>query len=95
MIVWGYLMWIKRRPTRTANGTRARAGRPPARGVLDAVPLWIIPIGAVVTFLVGFFAPLLGISLLVFLAVDAVIGHRHTRTAAADAQPTGMDHRAE
>ena len=95
MIVWGYLMWIKRRPTRTANGTRARAGRPPARGVLDAVPLWIIPIGAVVTFLVGFFAPLLGISLLVFLAVDAVIGHRHTRTAAAEAHTAGMDGRAE
>ncbi|BBE21343.1 hypothetical protein MN0502_02260 [Arthrobacter sp. MN05-02] len=95
IIVWGYLMWIKRRPTRTTDGTRARAGRPPARGVLDAVPLWIIPIGAVVTFLVGFFAPLLGISLLVFLAVDALIGHRQTRTAAAEAHTTGMDTRAE
>jgi uncharacterized iron-regulated membrane protein len=83
MIVWGYLMWIKRRPTRTTNGTRARAGRPPARGVLNSVPLWIIPIGAVVTFLVGFFAPLLGISLFAFLAVDAVLGHRHTRRATA------------
>jgi uncharacterized iron-regulated membrane protein len=82
MIVWGYMMWIKRRPThtaRTTNGPRARAGRPPARGVLDAVPLCIIPIGAVLTFLIGFFAPLLGISLLGFLIVDAIIGHPQKR----------------
>ncbi|KQO02156.1 hypothetical protein ASF21_16155 [Arthrobacter sp. Leaf234] len=87
MIVWGYLMWIRRRPTRantrttagTGAGTTAYVGRPPRRGVLDAVPLWIIAVGTVIVFLVGFFAPLLGISLLAFLAVDALIGHRQRK----------------
>lgn len=84
IIVWGYLMWFKRRPTRTTDGRQARVGRPPTRGVLDAVPLWIIAIGAVITFLVGFFAPLLGISLLAFLAIDAILGHRQQKLTHQD-----------
>ncbi len=84
MIVWGYLMWIKRRPTRTVEGKQASAGRPPARGVVDAVPLWIIPIGAVLIFIIGFFAPLLGISLLAFLIIDAIVGHRQQKLTRQD-----------
>lgn len=54
--------------------------RPLARGVLDVIRLWVIALGVVVIFVIGFFAPLLGISLLAFLAVDALIGYQqHSR----------------
>ncbi|GIH96949.1 PepSY-associated TM helix domain-containing protein [Planobispora siamensis] len=67
LIVWGYRMWWLRRPTR---GFAA----PPARGGGRAVPLTVLaPVGAV-AIAVGVFIPLLGISLLAFLAVDMVLG---------------------
>ncbi|GAA3441650.1 PepSY-associated TM helix domain-containing protein [Planomonospora venezuelensis] len=67
MIVWGYRMWWQRRPTR---GFAA----PYERGGLRAVPLPVLlPVGAA-TVAVGVFVPLLGVSLLAFLAVDAVLG---------------------
>jgi uncharacterized iron-regulated membrane protein len=79
VIVWGYLMWIKRRPARTANGERAGFGRPPARGVLRTMPWWSLAILGIVTIVVGVFAPLLGISILVFLGVDMLLGYRQRR----------------
>jgi uncharacterized iron-regulated membrane protein len=79
MIVWGYMMWIKRRPTRASNGTQAKVGRPPARGVLNAVPVWVFPVGAVITVLIGMFAPLLGISVLAFFIIDVILGHRQRK----------------
>ncbi|GAA3138050.1 PepSY-associated TM helix domain-containing protein [Planomonospora alba] len=67
MIVWGYRMWWQRRPTR---GFAA----PYARGTWRAVPLAVlVPAGAVAV-AVGVFVPLLGISLLAFLAADVVLG---------------------
>ncbi|MGV9775040.1 PepSY-associated TM helix domain-containing protein [Streptosporangium sp. NPDC003464] len=73
MIVWGYRMWWQRRPTR---GFAAPYGRGGWRAVPPAV---LLPVGAAAV-VVGVSVPLLGISLLAFLAVDVVLGRiRATR----------------
>lgn len=69
LVVLGYRMWWKRRPTRGF-------GRPTPRGQWRKAPrgaLIGLGLGAL---LVGWFVPLLGISLVVFLVVDAVLGRR-------------------
>ena len=77
VIVRGYLMWWKRRPV---TGMR-RVGRAPRRGALGGLP----PAAAVAVVItaagVGFFMPLLGLSLLAFLAVDVVVGMVQQRRA--------------
>ncbi|MFJ2556833.1 MULTISPECIES: PepSY-associated TM helix domain-containing protein [unclassified Streptomyces] len=79
LIVWGYRMWWLRRPTRER---RLSAGRPVPRGAWRKVPLrLLLPLGAV-TALIGWFLPLLGISLLVFLALDGALGLRARARAA-------------
>ncbi|MFE0424010.1 PepSY-associated TM helix domain-containing protein [Streptomyces sp. NPDC058953] len=70
VIVWGYLMWWRRRPTKK----RSFGGRPVPRGAWRKVPpAVLLPLAAAVA-LVGWFVPLLGISLLVFLGVDLALG---------------------
>ncbi|MEU3603659.1 PepSY domain-containing protein [Streptomyces sp. NPDC006798] len=70
VILWGYRMWWQRRPTKG----RALGGRPVPRGAWRKVPpVLLLPLAAAVV-LVGWFVPLLGISLLVFLAVDLTLG---------------------
>ncbi|MEN8655419.1 PepSY domain-containing protein [Streptomyces sp. 21So2-11] len=71
MIVWGYRMWWLRRPTKER---RLGAGRPMPRGAWRKVPVTALLPLAAVTALAGWFVPLLGISLLVFLVVDGVLG---------------------
>lgn len=69
LVVLGYRMWWKRRPTRGF-------GRPTPRGQWRKAPpaaVVALGVGAVV---VGWFAPLLGISLVAFLVVDALLGLR-------------------
>lgn len=70
MIVWGYRMWWLRRPTRRRADGRRGLARFPQRGALLTAP----PMGAVVFALaalaLGWFIPLLGISLLAFLIFD-------------------------
>ncbi|MEU8529553.1 MULTISPECIES: PepSY-associated TM helix domain-containing protein [Streptomyces] len=63
LVVWGYRMWWLRRP-----------GRPVARGAWRKVPPTVLLPLLAGTALVGWFVPLLGISLLVFLAVDVALG---------------------
>ena len=71
VIVRGYRMWWQRRPTR---GSRWALGRPPLRGGVRRLhPLTVI-LGALAAVAMGWFLPLLGFSLAVFLAVDGVIG---------------------
>jgi uncharacterized iron-regulated membrane protein len=71
LIVWGYRMWWLRRPTKER---RLSAGRPMPRGAWRKVPVTaLLPLVALIA-LTGWFVPLLGISLLVFLAVDVVLG---------------------
>ena len=76
MVVLGYLMWWKRRPTR---GPRGLGGPAPARGVLRGAPWWGLAAIAVFAVAVGWFLPLVGFTLLGFLVLDTVIGLRHVR----------------
>ncbi|MEU1955078.1 PepSY-associated TM helix domain-containing protein [Nocardia rhamnosiphila] len=80
VIVRGYLMWWQRRPTAT---TRIFAvGRPPRRGALRRSAVLAVPaLGAAA--LIGWFAPVFGLSLLAFLVVDVLVGAlRRARPAA-------------
>ncbi|MDI3403149.1 PepSY-associated TM helix domain-containing protein [Streptomyces cavernicola] len=71
LIVWGYRMWWLRRPTK---GRALSFGRPLPRGAWrKAPPLLLVPLAAA-TAAVGWFVPLLGLSLLVFLVLDVGIG---------------------
>ena len=77
LILWGYRMWWQR-------GRGSAFGRPIPRGAWQQVPPQILVPLAVAVAVVGYFVPLLGISLLAFLAVDIVLGeidHRRGRTA--------------
>ncbi|MFF3770372.1 PepSY-associated TM helix domain-containing protein [Streptomyces sp. NPDC002232] len=62
LILWGYRMWWLRRP-----------GRPVARGAWRKVPVTLLLPLAAATALIGWFVPLLGMSLLLFLAVDLTL----------------------
>lgn len=79
VIVVGYTMWWRRRPTR---GTQ-RWGRPPARGTLRRLHpggMAAIVTGSV---LIGWFVPLLGLTLLGFVVVDMVVGVFQRRRASS------------
>ncbi|TCP42628.1 putative iron-regulated membrane protein [Tamaricihabitans halophyticus] len=76
VIFWGYRMWWLRRPTR---GMRRGFGRPPLRGMWRRVPGSVLAPLAVLALFVGYFVPLLGISLLLFLLLDCVLGLRARR----------------
>ncbi|GAA2491027.1 PepSY domain-containing protein [Streptomyces gobitricini] len=71
LVVWGYRMWWLRRPTKER---KLSAGRPVPRGAWRKMPVTLLLPAAAATALVGWFVPMLGISLLVFLAVDAAVG---------------------
>ncbi|WP_280415124.1 PepSY-associated TM helix domain-containing protein [Nocardia carnea] len=71
VIVRGYLMWWHRRPATAA--TWLAAGKPPRRGALRR-SLWLaVPIVAAAA-VIGWFAPVFGLSLLGFLVVDVIVG---------------------
>jgi uncharacterized iron-regulated membrane protein len=81
MIVWGYRMWWQRRPR---HGGTSRFGKPFPRGALRHIPLPMLVPAAIGVVLVAWFLPLLGLSLLAFLAVDALLALRaRARTRAA------------
>ncbi|MEU8348416.1 PepSY domain-containing protein [Streptomyces sp. NPDC048845] len=70
LIVLGYRMWWQRRPTRD---TGFRAARPPAaRGAWRKAPVHLLLPLLAVAAVVGWYLPLFGWGLLLFLAVDAV-----------------------
>lgn len=78
VITRGYLMWWRRRPTKSG-----RWSVPPRRGGLLALkPLELAGVAAAVIG-AGWFMPLLGISLAAFLAVDLVWGFVANRRAGA------------
>ncbi|HVN11144.1 MAG TPA: PepSY-associated TM helix domain-containing protein [Kineosporiaceae bacterium] len=83
LIVWGYRMWWQRRPTR--DDRRRLTGPAPARGSWRDVPRPLLVLVVVVVAAVGWAIPLLGVSLLGFLAVDVVLGAaaRYTSRRAA------------
>ncbi|MCG8924962.1 PepSY domain-containing protein [Lentzea sp. CC55] len=69
LVVLGYRMWWKRRPT-------SGFGRPAPRGQWRRAPRGALAGLGLGALLVGWFAPLLGISLVVFLVVDVLLGRR-------------------
>ena len=79
VIVLGYTMWWRRRPTR---GTQ-RWGRPPVRGGLRGLSAVAVGSIVIVSVLVGWFVPLLGLPLLGFVVVDMVFGVFQRRRASS------------
>ncbi len=93
VIVWGYRMWWQRRPTRTDR--RALLGSPlGVRGAWQRLPAWGIVVGVPAVFLIGWAVPLLGVTLLGFIAVDLALGavarRRHHRGDGAAAGAGGQ-----
>jgi uncharacterized iron-regulated membrane protein len=82
VIVLGYRMWWQRRPTRGSERASSwKTGRPPPRGGLRHMhPAAVVALltGAVA---VGWFLPLLGLSLVAFVLVDLVLGAAKARRA--------------
>jgi uncharacterized iron-regulated membrane protein len=72
MVIWGYRMWWHRRPTRG----QTRFGRPPLRGTWRRVPGRVLAPLLVGAAAIGYFLPLLGLSLLGFLVLDVLLGLR-------------------
>ncbi len=73
LIVLGYRMWWRRRPTRATGMT---FGRPIPRGQWrKAPPALVIGLG-VLAAAIGWFVPLFGLSLLAFLVIDLLLGLR-------------------
>jgi len=67
MVIWGYMMWWRRRPTRHM----ARAGRPGILVLARRMP-WPVRLCLVaVTVTLGIFLPVMGASLILFLLLDA------------------------
>ncbi|MDO4100055.1 PepSY-associated TM helix domain-containing protein [Clavibacter michiganensis] len=79
MVVFGYLMWWKRRP-----GV-ARPGRPAPAGALVRAPWWGIAAVVAVGVGVGLFLPLVGIPLVGFVLLDALITAARVHRAGAPA----------
>ncbi|MEU6497264.1 PepSY domain-containing protein [Streptomyces sp. NPDC046984] len=76
MILWGYRMWWLRRPTKSGG---AAFGRPPARGAWRRLPGVILAPAVVVIAVIGYYVPLFGLPLLIFLAVDLIVGALRSR----------------
>ncbi|MFD4868727.1 PepSY-associated TM helix domain-containing protein [Streptomyces sp. NPDC058412] len=82
LVFWGYRMWWLRRPTKDR---KLSVGRAQPRGAWRKLPVTtLLPLVAV-TAVVGWFIPLLGISLAVFLVVDVLLGFVAGRRRAATA----------
>ncbi|EGX55059.1 integral membrane protein [Streptomyces zinciresistens K42] len=81
LIVWGYRLWWQR-------GRGSSFGRPIPRGAWRQVPpLILVPLVAVVA-AVGYFVPLLGITLAAFVVLDIAVGavaRRRGKAAPAEA----------
>jgi uncharacterized iron-regulated membrane protein len=71
LIVLGYRMWWRRRPT------RGRGGRTVPRGQLRRAAWPAVIVAVLLAVVLGWFAPLLGVSLLAFLVIDVVFGWSH------------------
>ncbi|UUU26507.1 PepSY-associated TM helix domain-containing protein [Streptomyces sp. DSM 40750] len=67
LILWGYRMWWQR-------GRASSFGRPIPRGAWQQVPPHLLVPALAVIAVLGYFVPLLGIPLAVFLVVDVALG---------------------
>lgn len=73
VIVRGYRLWWLRRPPRA---TGLSFGSVPPRGALTRMPVWAAVSAVLVVAVLGWYLPLLGISLAAFVAVDVLLGLR-------------------
>lgn len=88
MTLWGYRMWWRRRPTRGPGANKP--GAPPERGAWRQASPWQIAAVAAVAITLGLIMPVFGISLLVFLAIDLLVGWRRRSQEPPDrAAPSG------
>ncbi len=71
LVVLGYLMWWRRRPTRTSP---LEFASPPRRGAVRGAPWWGIGIVAVAAIGIGIVLPFVGWTLLGFVVIDTVVG---------------------
>jgi uncharacterized iron-regulated membrane protein len=74
LIGLGYRMWWRRRPT------RGRGWRPVPRGQLRRAAWPAVIVAVLLAVVLGWFAPLLGVSLLAFLLIDAALGWNARRS---------------
>jgi uncharacterized iron-regulated membrane protein len=88
LIVLGYRMWWQRRPTR-GHG-RWQGGRPVPRGRLRGAGRPAALAAVVLAVVIGWFAPLFGISLLAFLGVDVLLARRGAAKPEPYAEPGGL-----
>ncbi|MFJ8914305.1 PepSY-associated TM helix domain-containing protein [Amycolatopsis sp. NPDC102389] len=82
LVVLGYRMWWQRRPTRATGLT---FGRPIPRGQWRKAPPALLVGLLVLAAAIGWFVPLLGLSLLAFLVIDLLLGLRSRGRAEPDA----------
>ncbi|MFJ3038989.1 PepSY-associated TM helix domain-containing protein [Streptomyces tendae] len=82
MILWGYRMWWLRRPTRSEGFA---LGRAPARGAWRRIPGRVLAPAVVLAAVIGYYLPLFGLPLLVFLVVDVTVGVVRRRRAGVTA----------
>ena len=75
LVVWGYRMWWLRRPTRP-DGSRGLAGPPGSRERPSPAAVALVGLAAVAA---GLVLPVLGVSLILFLLVDALVAARRER----------------
>lgn len=77
LVVLGYAMWWKRRPTRGLATA-------PARGMLRHAPWWGIGAVLVAAVAIGLVLPLVGFTLAVFVAIDLLLGWRARRVSPSE-----------
>lgn len=76
LCIWGYVMWWQRRPKNKSH----RLGAVPPHTMWKNIPVWFwLPL-TLVAVAIGLFLPLLGISLVLFLALDTVFIYRKKQT---------------
>ncbi|MFE2171098.1 PepSY-associated TM helix domain-containing protein [Streptomyces sp. NPDC059447] len=86
LVFWGYRMWWLRRPTKDRG---LSVGRAQPRGAWRKLPVTVLLPLVAATAVVGWFVPLLGISLVAFLVIDVALGFvaaRRGRAAVATAE---------
>lgn len=78
LVVLGYLMWWRRRPTRTSP---LEFAHPPRRGAIRDAPWWGIGLVLVAAIGIGWILPFVGWTLAAFVVVDTIIGAVRDRRA--------------
>src|SRR5690606_23754976 len=87
LIFWGYRMWWPPRP--------GGLGRPPARGTWRRVTGRVLAPVIAAAVLIAHALPVFGVSLLLFLAIDGVLGWLHRRRAQLTTGGRSEEHTSE